>query len=495
VIFPKKANALYLYRDVISPSENATEELLYSGFENCTNFTPDADTNYQKSFDIDRRVLNMTGKNSRPCSSTMLSNLTNTVLNALDLNNYVNLKFDYLVAPTTTGQLCLKKINSQNCFLTRDLKKYTAFGSIDSLDILLSLGAEDFKQTQLFLILDSDKSGVSKDIEISNMSLTLGGAAAYSAVFDLNTDMYPLPADLKLAVNDGDIISIDHYYPNNSVLTATTINPRGGKSTRAVRCSNSDYQADYTSELSRVFGTDGSKDFLEYKADRSISCDSVLVTNILYNTGYINVLELNNIEGRALSYCLKTDPPGYCLVNDIPNIKKSQWTSLKYVVPPFAAREVNYSVLYNNYSVGKFDVRVNRVGDNSLYPIPYKWLKSIYEISPVAASNSAGVSTAHRILPFLYYAKPNGAQDVVVLGQGYDNAWVVVGSSEHFRFNGWGNAWKVNFSLFGDTVIILYWVQLLTFVGYLAVVLYMLILCKLPNFDKKADIAATLSTP
>lgn len=190
-------------------------------------------------------------------------------------------------------------------------------------------------------------------------------------------------------------------------------------------------------EISRDVIIEGEKTFVRYSARDASSCESMLLTDstILSQGGQIS-LRTRNINGRPIKFCLRHDPPGDCLVEEIVKGNKNEWENNVYRIPP-ATKQGELYLEIDDYAVGK-ELRINDVGEI--------WIVGKPEEQRLDTVNS----------------------DIYSNNQAFRSGWIGVDLRslkvlDHVKVDGWANGWIIPQS--GEATIF-YWPQLLEYLGF-----------------------------
>ncbi len=399
--------------------------------------------------------LTLLGKNSRPCIRIPLDALVGTSKpTALALS----LKFDLL--SNAELSVCVEKAG--NCFERIIFEPTISKSMLRQAELLIPDVSTEAANVKFEL--DAETLNIANQAVLHNLSYTYSTKIVYTGSLLLRVLSEQNYTANKFEVAQGDSLLISDFpYVRGSLdkigFSAEAIKSKAPKNCDPLR----------DGEFNRFFGTDfAGNSYVQYYAQNSSSCDSLLLPKLKYNTGFISVLKTMNLLGRPVTYCLKMDPPGHCLIFDIvdlPAYGQDIWFDVKRVVPPVAGGKYDtYSVLFDNLSFSD-QPRVNRVAGLDMYPIPYNWLKSI-NVQPVQDVTSSTVRPripykVHELGSFLYVVEGDLSGRNILFYQGYDSEWLAFNASNHRVFNSWGNSWTAD----GDVVILLYYPQLLSFLG------------------------------
>lgn len=201
----------------------------------------------------------------------------------------------------------------------------------------------------------------------------------------------------------------------------------------------------------RVVMNEDGQEFTRYSAYDASSCESVYVgdSEILVSGGKLRLLS-RNIEGRPVKFCLRHDPPGSCLVEDIVGVGDG-WYWSEYEIPP-VTRVGELYLEFDNYAVGS-EIRTNDVARAEI---------ELIEDPGVGMKND----------------ERDGL--IFVNNQAYREGWVATEwpmangkwqMFEHVKVNGWKNGWVVDECTPRANgqcqIVVMYWPQLLEYLGFL----------------------------
>lgn len=197
--------------------------------------------------------------------------------------------------------------------------------------------------------------------------------------------------------------------------------------------------------VERIPSTEGGEPYVRYRSYDASSCESMLIGNsdVLVQGGTISIRS-RNIEGRPVKICLRHDPPGNCLVEELlTSDTRGEWTVHAFEIPPVTKTGDLY-IEIDNYAVGQ-ETRANDVGRISL-----------------VSGGKQDVQTDTE----------QGGQIIHTNNQAYRSGWVAIGLTgdrggyelEHTKVNGWANGWIIPEDV--ERAVVLYWPQLLQYAGF-----------------------------
>lgn len=202
-------------------------------------------------------------------------------------------------------------------------------------------------------------------------------------------------------------------------------------------------------------------------AYETATCLSLTDSNLTQQYGYIiKVKNRNNTGQRLFFYVLDlTKNQPYLedrLINDVEY----------YILPPKYQYGLGYEFNFKNNSYRKIPA-VNSLEELSVFLTPYDQLKQLVFINKIESPKVAVKEPIEtkKYNYFLYQALVASNDSYLILNQTYQDGWkayqlknwIPVELKEHIRINNWANGWKVDSS---GTVIIIFWPQLLQFLGF-----------------------------
>lgn len=252
---------------------------------------------------------------------------------------------------------------------------------------------------------------------------------------------------------------------------------------------------------SEAFQVNG-QNVYQLKNKSSSTCFDIYNPQLAHRYAYIVGIEAKNVSGNPLTFSLINGTSQYAdITMQLPKSQNKLNTSY-IIVPPMKEDGVGYSIRLANASLTNIDT-VNEIGRITVNRIPYTFLTSLFtsDKSPDLITNNVQIQTkklqvAH-IQPAFYEITVNNNLDTnstLALYQGFDPGWlafVKTGSfpyfsqlTNHILVNNWANGWRLdgvqsskievlsensprttNYEL--QTIYLLFWPQLLEFLGFL----------------------------
>lgn len=192
---------------------------------------------------------------------------------------------------------------------------------------------------------------------------------------------------------------------------------------------------------------------LIFNSTKGSLCDSYEFPLAYHNTGYVLEVKAKHYSGVPLRLCLTNEYSKRCDLDvSLPSSNIDE--SFFYFIPPMGDG-VGYTLNVSNYVFGDTLSR-NELEYLSLVPVSYNLIKNI----------TVGNST-------------NSPDQTYVLNEAYDDGWLAlcgwkVCGAEHVKVNNWANGWVFNRSV-PSGIMIVFWPQILGFVGFSFLVLVLLL--------------------
>lgn len=231
--------------------------------------------------------------------------------------------------------------------------------------------------------------------------------------------------------------------------------------------------------------------FLRLTSVNAKNCSaSYWIPNLPQKLSYLIKVKSRNITGKGLSFWVenttnkKSDIESY-----LPQSKKI--STNYFILPPMKNDGIGYTLHFDNVSIGNFET-VNDLLEIEILPIPFNLLANLRfkpkDFNQVGVDYETNYIVNHPF-PFLYKVKLTKAdrQRSLILSQSFHQGWIMFDSSQvpyikidkHFMINNWANGWTIDKNI--SEVTILFWPQLLEFLGFIimALAVGMLVLVKI----------------
>jgi hypothetical protein len=207
-----------------------------------------------------------------------------------------------------------------------------------------------------------------------------------------------------------------------------------------------------------------------YLAEKNgVACESLPLDLASIQGSYLLKLNSNNNQGRALKFFITNSHNNYINLEDL----LSKETNI-YSLLPMDLNFGQYFINFDNRSVGsESSENILSSVEFSELMFPINWLSRI-SVSPDGFNSNfkdISINKSKRINNYLYLIDVEASEgSLVVLGQGFDKGWLAFNKNKpwqlfkHVKYNGWANAWLLPHGNY--KIIIFYWPQLLSFVGY-----------------------------
>jgi hypothetical protein len=180
-------------------------------------------------------------------------------------------------------------------------------------------------------------------------------------------------------------------------------------------------------------------------------CDSYWFPSADHAYGYLLEFNARNISGTPLRVCLTNEYSKRCdLYLELPKGGDSRFN---YLVPPIGKGK-GYTVNLSNLSFGE-ERSMNELRGIRLIPLPFGYLTHLHvPLEP-------------------YHVKD---KNLLLYNQAYEKGWLAVCgfglcSADHVKVNNWANGWVFSKDYDLSKVRIVFWPQLLEYIGFVVLVL------------------------
>ncbi len=224
--------------------------------------------------------------------------------------------------------------------------------------------------------------------------------------------------------------------------------------------------------------------------NKSFVCDQYLFPELRTDIAYLFNMKGTHHSGMRMRVYLTNPITKHFELEDITS--KGSFDDWYAIWPSnlniHSNRLSNYYQLNLNgetYGAEKFSAELESL---QFLPIPLGWLRKIkiaQEKTDYQEEYQANFITRHQINSFLYIAKIETQSDksILVLPQSFEKGWIALNTKnlkqrflKHFEYNGWANAWELKNG--ESQILIIYWPQFLSYLGYLILIIYVAILIR-----------------
>jgi hypothetical protein len=221
--------------------------------------------------------------------------------------------------------------------------------------------------------------------------------------------------------------------------------------------------------IKKLVSTEG----ITYKsADLAVVCDGTGLFNLNQSGSYLMRWQVKNTSGRGIKLYLQNQSAGR---PDLEELIPNKTTDVSYAMLSWPhLKDEGYYLSWENRSFGS-EVSENMIKSIEIYPVPLDLISQI-RIEPKdfhsRFENEVQLSNVWKFGTYQYGLQANVESDhgIVVLSQGFEKGWVAFDLSKPIptllhkvKYNGWANAWEL--AQGKHDVIIVFWPQLLEFVG------------------------------
>ena len=486
VLYPEK-NTLSVYASTPDIRQNVFSTLFNREIHNCN----EANRTAQSVFGIDASTpnqLTLFGQKSRPCVYGQFSALIPKI--GAPTSGIIQITAVYKSQTDEYPHLCLTRTGETECtFETKGTEEtVTLPNGWKKLSVLVPNRDYPLKDMWLKLELEADGTTQRKLI-IQSVELNLFTVPVMTKQFNIADIDGP---QIRIPVKRGTLtLTVPKTVSLPTNILPDTI-PAARRNCYAIG------KGTYDKEI--LSDTDNTP-FIRYSASDASSCDYVPLYNPIIQAGAIATYTTRTISGRPIKTCVKIDPPGYCLFEDMVRQNKTKWTASNFLVPPVSETiPTSWYVELDNYAVGQ-EKRINDVASIQVVPIPAEYIQSISITSPdmtnVTPDNQATDVTINKSSPTYYSVEiPNAevktGSALLVFSQNFDDSWLAMRQSTSFPYlapagnhvlvNNWANGWvlnnPINESNTETAIILFFWPQLFEYIGFLLLPLPFLFIWK-----------------
>jgi hypothetical protein len=401
-INPSSGTVINAYKDKYKSGE---VQFNYSVLETCSEVEKNA------SYELDRFSggFTLTGKNVRACVTVGLEKLLGDV--AADVSDAVKISFD-----------------SDSKIPGKDVCVFNHSTGLCENAIL--------NDGENYFILKAPPT----DYSLRFYADARGSDMPVSATFR-NLAAYPLVKASSFTLQPGDF-STKNSAPAEDIIFNKT-KGLGGTVSQILsdpRPCNAEYdEKDYSIVKSG--------DSVIYKSSNLKSvCDSFWFPNVSHNSGLVLEVESKNISGSPLRMCLTNEFSKRCdIYEELPGSREK--TKSFYLVPPMGPG-FGYTVNFSNITFGD-ETSSNELSYLSLTRIPYDYIKSLHRDPGNSLVND---------------------KKLLVYNQAYEKGWIAlcgykICRAKHVIVNNWSNGWFFDKSFDVSQVRVVFWPQLLEYLG------------------------------
>jgi hypothetical protein len=211
----------------------------------------------------------------------------------------------------------------------------------------------------------------------------------------------------------------------------------------------------------------GTSDGVRYSATDTPLCDHIDLSDLPHSENYVVEITSKHRSGFPLQLCISNALTSHCDVYVHLGSQKNYVTE-RFLLPALNDYGIGYSINLNNYTIRGMtsvndikSIRVLSIGPHYI-PIPQ---------SPNAASYENVTELSH----VLYRVTMTHPSTTLALWQTFERGWIALKNADTFPYvqpvgthivlNDWANGWTGNFGT-SDIIYIIFWPQLLEWVGF-----------------------------
>lgn len=229
------------------------------------------------------------------------------------------------------------------------------------------------------------------------------------------------------------------------------------------------------------------KNTLQLSATNASACLAFSADYLPHDEGYGLFVTSRHLTGKPLHLWVE-DPVLHTTILDTSLPTSQQSTQSSFILPPLERFATSYTIHVENQSIGD-DQTINEIGDISLSPLPYDYLKQIaLGTLPSHSPPRMPISFSHPN-PSTYLFTLSPTQQTIVLSQAYDSGWkayTILNSqfsilnffyetlpflfgkelTTHVLINNWENGWTTTVQNGPQRIVLLFLPQYLEYVGF-----------------------------
>lgn len=231
---------------------------------------------------------------------------------------------------------------------------------------------------------------------------------------------------------------------------------------------------------------DANGKYLRLRSLGSSNCLSIDLPLLPQRYGYMVGVEHRTVRGRSLSFSVTNRETRRTFMETLLPAQKESFTTSWFIIPPMDTYGLGYSVNFDNISIGR-NPAVNDLKRVRVYPIPYDFLAQMRFVraeQPTASEPTKPASVSHPN-PAWYEVRlqnedgspiTSETTQTLILSQSYDAGWIaftktpifpyIKPAGRHVLINNWANGWTLSPKETEETIYLLFWPQLLEFLGF-----------------------------
>lgn len=363
----------------------------------------------------------------------------------------IRIEYDYKSKNDEWPNSCLVNIHNGTCFEGNSSKiigfsdKWTHY----SKDYLIDPAKE---MPGIFsLLLDAYNSESEKQIAYKNVYIT---------VFDIVHNKIELTENQSVPVyidNDQIVTAIKKM---NSDFNKTDLISNNNFVLEPKSCANSK-QGSYNLEY--IKNTDN---FARLSSIDNDSCLTWYFPQQPLDQGWLVKVEYRNVSNYPLLISGFDGFYKYRLFTNKLETDKDDWQTAYITVPALNAFDKGLGISLHNISLNQYET-INEVKDISIYAIPWEYINSIkLTYGQITDQKKQILNYSGNV--WHYSIQLDNAKGTLILPQSFDKGWIAITDNfkllDHYEISNWANGWQIE----GDPekVYIIFWPQILQFIGF-----------------------------
>ncbi len=417
--------------------------------------------------DTNGEVINMSARKAIGCLYVGVEPVFN--------NNYLlNLEFKYQSLTKLLPSICVLQVNINKCInqvvdpnLPNSPATFTSYNQFVEMTSKLN-SAAGFQ-----LMVDALNSDISHQINYRDIFVSY-----FPLVKQIKLDAAALDKATKLSINIGNS-PITVSYPK---LTQTGLNYSANLALAAQRLT-----LNCGVKSTGIFNSnfDVTNNSLEFQATDADSCQVFTNLTLPHDASYLLTSSTTHLIGQQAKLCISNPQLQKCVQEY--NLGNSPGQNTLYTIIPSQTVGSGYDIRISNLSRGDFPT-INSVQALELQFYPTNFLTKI-KLTNASVKfdtiSSLQLESVQRHAAFWYTAVVNG-QGYLNLNQASAAGWKLLNvNAESVQINGWAQGWQINVAT-PTKITIIYWPQLLEYLGMLMCVAMLLVLVVNVVWERRA---------
>lgn len=208
------------------------------------------------------------------------------------------------------------------------------------------------------------------------------------------------------------------------------------------------------------------KNFIRLSSKETDSCYTWIYPDLPLDRAYLVQIEYRNQKGYPLLVTGLHAEEKYQFFNTKLTDQKD-WQTASMLIPPYSDAAKGIIIHLVNLSLTENE-SINDLAGIEIVPLPWEFLQTPYfekgELAKRAEKNPLDFSGQS----WFYQVKTSGQTGYISMAQSYDKGWIALTDNfkllDHYEINNWANGWKIEGN--PEKIYIIFWPQILQFIGF-----------------------------